>query len=344
MKILVWSRWIDDIFWSRNSPDGIGGAEMQLAYWSYMLSDKYGYRVYTFGRRLKTSLRTKYNVSFLYLPWVRYAGVLWKDIMFLYQFLVRPDIVIIRDRDELVRYVRKRWRKSEKIVFMMASDAGLEDLSKGFLDSMKYVDLVVVQNDYQKKIISNMEGVRRILRLNSLFVPDLFLDVSNSSTKVYDFLFVGNLRRVKRPEWFLSAARMLTNHSFAYVGHCSDDYYRDKIGEMAQTSNFDYLGYLGMKEVLSIMKRSKVLVLTSINEGYPNVYLQAKYFGLSIVGTVDPNNELNNENGRYFVNKFEDLVGLMELALIDHDRELVREWGGSNEDVLSVFNRCISAL
>lgn len=341
MKVLVWSRWLDDILFNRKSPDGVGGAEMQLAYWAYLLSRQSDFDVYTFGRRFFYLRNNEYRINFLFYPWVRFVGVLWKNLKYYYLRKLKPDVVIIRDRHELTGYFQASKNISAQVIFMMASNSGLDNLSNELIDAIKKVNIVVLQNQYQYDRIHRFVDKENILTLHSLFIPELFSVNKTADIYELDFIFVGNLRSVKRPEWFFDLVKMKPSMSFGLIGNCSDDKYAKQLINLKALNNFHYFGYLSMEDVLPVISKSRVLILTSIYEGYPNVYLQAKYYGLSIVGTIDPLEELNNQNGRYFVKSFDSLLEYSDYALDDHKKGLVSRVGPNNNDI---YNRLLDKL
>ena len=61
MKIFIWGKWIDDIFGGTKPPDGIGGAEVQMAYWSKYLAGL-NHKVSTFSWRKKFYFKKHNNV------------------------------------------------------------------------------------------------------------------------------------------------------------------------------------------------------------------------------------------------------------------------------------------
>lgn len=343
MKILIWSRWIDDIFLGIKSPDGIGGAEMQLAYWAYLLAKEDEFTVFSFGRSIRLQNRNIHGVNFLFYPWVRYVSTLWKFIRKIHYLIVKPDLVIIRDRRELEYFLKIRYQNTI-IVFMLASDVGLNQENSLLIGHLNRVDKIIVQNSFQMSFLQKIKLDYKAKLLRSLFVPELFGQTKLLETEEFDYIFIGNLRKVKRPELYLKLARQLPQYKFALIGNISEVIYKDQINTLLlqRSKNLKYFGSLEMTDVISILKKSKVLVLTSLKEGYPNAYVQARHYGKGIVGTVNPNFDLKNSKGVYFVDDVNKLKEIALKALSDYNNGFVELPNNNNATTYQAFKKIIT--
>ncbi|NLE90876.1 MAG: glycosyltransferase [Dehalococcoidales bacterium] len=107
-----------------------------------------------------------------------------------------------------------------------------------------------------------------------------------NETKVFDVIFVGRLAQVKNVETVLlsikEANKIIPNIKAIIIG---DGPLRNQLKEMLPElgieNNIQFLGY--KKDVHVYLNKSRVLILTSKREGFPNVYLEALFCGLPAV-------------------------------------------------------------
>lgn len=290
MKIFVWSRWLDDILLGTKPPDGIGGAEVQMAMWAKTVTD-FNHKSYTFAWRSRLFFKKNSGVLFLPFPWVRKIGVIFSPLKYLYIILIRPDIIILRSKFDLSNIL---WLKSKikfKLIFMFASDKDLQiqNIDSEYCWQRKLVDadLVVTQNHFQSKALEHLHP-----SLNTILQPNIFHPIFeiNKSSKQFDFVWVATLNDNKRPQWMINLAKSLPQYNFAMVGFGYDKILLNEVLDSERKLlNFKYLGYCSLKETLTIIASSKILINTSIFEGFPNVFLQAWSFGMPVISTVNPN-------------------------------------------------------
>lgn len=318
MKILIWCKWLDDIFLGTKPPDGIGGAEVQMALWAKTLSENNN-KVYTFAWRRRLYFKKKMGIRFLPLPWLRKLGVFIDPLKFVYIPILRPDIIILRSNTDLSKIVFLKKIFNFKFIYMLASDKDLSidniDASEGWQQNLFNADLVITQNRFQ------LEGLHALLPgIRSEMQPNIFHPIFEivSNNKQYDFVWVGTLKSIKRPEWFLNLARSLPEFSFTMVGIGQDKKILEKVlNSEKELPNFKYLGYLPLNEALQTIANSKVLVNTSKYEGFPNVFLQAWYFNLPVISTVNPNDVFSKCNVGFFVEHELDLQSKARLLALD---------------------------
>lgn len=120
----------------------------------------------------------------------------------------------------------------------------------------------------------------------------------DSGNKCVDILWVGNSMANKRYEIVLSLAKMLPEYIFALAMNKSDpERYAQAAEECKLISNVNFLGEVNPAEMESWFGRSRLLLNTSVREGFPNTYLQAWQYGLPIVSIcIDPDFLVTNLN------------------------------------------------
>lgn len=116
-------------------------------------------------------------------------------------------------------------------------------------------------------------------------------------------VWVANLKPAKRPDAFVRLAAALSDLSdvrFLLVGAAADSEDVGWIGafmkSVRDTPNIEYIGALHQHEVNQLLARSHVFVNTSLQEGFPNTFIQAWMRRVPVVSlTVDPDNVLDRE-------------------------------------------------
>jgi len=113
-----------------------------------------------------------------------------------------------------------------------------------------------------------------------------------------DLLWVGNLKRVKRPDRMLELARLLPDARVHVAGGETGG--EEALFEAfergaAVLPNLTYHGRLPYAEACALYGRARVLVNTSDVEGFPNAYLQAWTHGVPVVTLIDPDGLIARE-------------------------------------------------
>jgi glycosyltransferase involved in cell wall biosynthesis len=113
-----------------------------------------------------------------------------------------------------------------------------------------------------------------------------------------DVLWVGNIRRVKRPDRALELAATLRTDVVHMAGGPmtgEEALYREIRDAAAAADNVRFHGRLSYWEANDLYGRASVLVNTSDIEGFPNSYLQAWVRGVPVVTFIDPDGVIRRE-------------------------------------------------
>jgi glycosyltransferase involved in cell wall biosynthesis len=143
-------------------------------------------------------------------------------------------------------------------------------------------------------------------------------------------LWVANLKRLKQPEVFVRLAgrlRDLRNVRFVMLGsppvvsRC-DKGWRDALLHSLQTiPNLEYIGPQSQTQVNQWLARSHLLVSTSLQEGFPNTFIQAWMRQVPVVSLhVNPDNVLEREAIGLCVKSEDQLVDAVRALLLDPRR------------------------
>ena len=176
------------------------------------------------------------------------------------------------------------------------------------------IDYFVVQNSCQQQYLKHNYNK------DSLVIPNIWLEKAadeKTTEKEFDVIWVANLRKLKRPEWLMNAARKLPELKFAMVGGpTADKQYFDEIKEEANLiPNLTFFGQQSFQQTNELIGKSRILTCTSEFEGFPNTFLQAWAQKIPVVSTVDPSGVIENynlgrvvDNEKKFVNEIVQLV------------------------------------
>ena len=156
--------------------------------------------------------------------------------------------------------------------------------------SLPYMDYRITQTKLQQKMLESNIGLSSRVLYNAHPGPEYSL-----ADKQPDILFVANLKAVKQPHLFLELAERLgtSRYQFKMIGKPSH-----KSGLMGKISrlekknrNFNYIGELPIDKVNQLMASARLLICTSSQEGFSNVFIQAWLHGLPVISlSVDPDN------------------------------------------------------
>jgi len=199
------------------------------------------------------------------------------------------------------------------------------------------VDRIVAQNGFQ------LESCRRHHRREAQVIPSCYVPPEHAvrSSLAHDrVLWVGTIHDYKRPHLFLDIAERLPERRFVLIGGPSvggerlkAGYFEEVRARAAALANVEFTGFLPLAEVERWFDRARLLVLTSVYEGMPNVFLQAWARGVPTVSTVDVGAAVNTV--------FQDAgQGAARVETLLSDSAL---WTQASHDALSHFERNHSA-
>ncbi len=171
----------------------------------------------------------------------------------------------------LVRYARDRWL---------------------YAQGLRSADAVLVQSAAQAAALQRNYGRRgRIAGMLVQAQPP-------AGVRDIDVLWVGNIRRVKRPDRALELARRLPQFRIHMVGGPlpGEETLFDRVSRTASDlANLKFHGRLPCAEASALYSRARLLVNTSDVEGFPNSYLQAWASGVPVVSLIDPDDVIAHQ-------------------------------------------------
>jgi len=153
----------------------------------------------------------------------------------------------------------------------------------------RWMDAMVFQTEDQRERAMKVRGLSGVVIPNMAHkLPDGVVPFGDKET---DVLWVGSCARVKQPELLLALAAMLPDVRFEMImAGCTEPAWRDELVERASTRpNLRFSGPMPYEEAFRRFSAARVVVSTSQNEGFPNVFLQAWQLGIPVVSLrADP--------------------------------------------------------
>jgi len=214
--------------------------------------------------------------------------------------------------------------KRKPFVFSVAHNTDLDPskpyskwrYNKLYHYGLTHAAVVVVQTEDQMRLLKEKWGREGIL-IRSIFAD---VDEADRRRRRLHVLWVGNFKRMKRPEMFLNLAASLPRYKFVMVGGraASEKRLFDEIGANAENiPNLHLTGAVPYKEVGRYFSEAKVFVNTSSGEGFPNTYLQAWCRGVPVVGTFDADSLITRYGLGRHCSTVEELVQAVDELMKD---------------------------
>ena len=153
---------------------------------------------------------------------------------------------------------------------------------------LKNADVVVVQNEEQKRLCKQNYGIESIL-IRSCY------DVHRHSgeySPCCEVLWVSTIAPHKQPELCVKVATYLPEFQFKMIGGAGsgkvNKAYFQKIERMAKdVKNINFMGFVPYSEIDQHFDSAKIFLNTSKHEGFPNTFLQAWSRGIPTVSLYD---------------------------------------------------------
>jgi glycosyltransferase involved in cell wall biosynthesis len=296
--VIFWISDTDKILKGEKPQYGIGGANVQLAFWAHTFATK-GFKSYALTRTFSENNKSYHQVKYIWHPVLKYIGFILNYFTAFFIILIKnPSLVISRAKVPELKYLQLLSKIfGFKLVHMLASDDDVTPEQNGnktkFQNSLQTVDFVIAQNTIQKELYNEHFRNTDIPIIPNIWESNIRDTVLNE--KYYDFIWVANFVKNKRPLWFIELAKSLPQYKFAMIGSAFDASLHAECEKLAeQLLNLNLLGYKSLFEVNSYVNQSRVLVCTSIIEGFPNTFLQALSVNVPLLSTVDPSGIIVN--------------------------------------------------
>jgi len=219
---------------------------------------------------------------------------------------------------------------------------GTHKLYKNFLVrfftklNFKLADKIIVQNQFQNKNLLNKHFKTYLLK-SSYPIGESLLDKSGF------ILWVGRSESWKRPELFLELAKIMPLEQFVMICAPSTDHpeLSEDLKRVSKTIyNLKFIEFVPFQQINDYFGRAKVFINTSVQEGFPNTFIQAAKNKTPVLSlNVNPDDCITSYNwGFYCNNDFDLLVNNLQKILFDNDlyyqmRENAYRYVQENHDI-----------
>ncbi|MBT8101273.1 MAG: glycosyltransferase family 4 protein, partial [Gammaproteobacteria bacterium] len=163
---------------------------------------------------------------------------------------------------------------------------------------------VIVQSRRQQQLLKDGFSLdSTLLAMPSHgFAQQLQKRRKSDADKPFHVVWVGRISPEKRPDWFLQVARKLPDVRFTIIGAPNRDseYATRVITEASELRNVKMVGRIPHERMGEFYPTADLLCLTSVYEGFPNVFLEAWSVGVPVVSTCDPDDLIKSRGlGRH---------------------------------------------
>ncbi len=175
---------------------------------------------------------------------------------------------------------------------------------------IKNSDMIIVQNEYQKKMFKKNYKISSIL-INSTYK----LRKKEKKNKKEDIIWVGRIIDMKRPDLFIYLSLFFNNMKFQLIGPPENKNLFTKILNMKRNNNLKIIGLVPYKKIDCFFDKALLLINTSKSEGFPNTFLQAFSRGIPVISSVNPSEIITNYNLGYHCKDKKNFINSINLLL-----------------------------
>ena len=308
---------------------GFGGAELQVVELASMFA-RHGHDVTIItapfsaadaegripdGVKIKkTPFRFYGGSNFFFLPdSLRLIFMLWKENADFY-FLKIPDDLLFQIG--LMRFLRPHAKVFKLFASMVETEKRPGLVNKLHAMGVRLAHGFVFQTRQQEREAGKNWGIRGVL-IRNIFSPPEIKDVS---AKDIDLLWVGAFNQWKAPEKLLELAKSMPEKTFTVISKPCTPEYAALESELKSLPNVEYLGTIPSGKIGNYYARTKVLICTSVVEGFPNTFLNAWFFKAPVISlTFACDDLLTEKNIGYVSESIEQMKEDISRLLADHE-------------------------
>ena len=216
-------------------------------------------------------------------------------------------------------------RTGSKYIFLVGSDNDIngkyhEDINYiffyAYLYGLKRADAIISQVPDQLELLKKKYGLQSELILSPYF------DICPKEQKETKdlILWVGRSAYYKNPDEFVDLAEKFPEQKFVMI--CNNSKYdhgfvKSIEKRLENISNLRFIDYVPYPEMTEYYEKTKLLVNTSIFEGFPNTFIESAMHSTPILSlNVDPNGILSEYKGgicckgnkEFFIRSFDEFM------------------------------------
>lgn len=318
-----------------NHPGYFGGAELQMSLIAKKLAQDKRFNISVIVADYEQKAVVKTDNITLYLAFRKHRSLFWETIRFFWLLKkINTDVYIERIMNIKVGLVAAFCQVfKKKFIYMLAHDWDCLPDCGGYLRwfdcrlfqlGLKKADLIITQTLEQQK------RLKKNLGLNSLVMRSLAANLSGSRAVTRHWLlWVGRADWWKQPEIFIRLAKILPQEKFVMVcRRGTDNRFFTKIKRRAKTlPNLKFFESVSVNKIISYYRWAKILINTSVAEGFPNTFLQSGASQTPILSLkVNPDNFISRYRCGLVCNNSRKKL-LLQLNLLLTQPALARQLG-----------------
>ncbi len=242
---------------------------------------------------------------------------------------IDADIYIQRTTSPLTGFIGFFTRLNNKIfLYSVSSDSDItnnllfksvKDLKNVFFRfGVKHCSVVICQTTHQMNLLKQV--FKKEMKVIKNFYPFPKIEQNKKATSKIKILWVGGIRREKRPDLFLTLAKVFPDLKFLMIGGPSSgdpEYYQEIKESAIKITNLEFKGFVPHDEIGKYYAESTLLINTSSTEGFPNTFLEAWINCIPVVSiSSDPDEIICNNNlglhSKTFDQMIEDIKTLLK--------------------------------
>ena len=265
------------------------------------------------------------------LPLIRFAHPRWTGVC---RALHRAnaDMYIQAGADGLTGQVALWCRRHRRrFTFLAMSDEDCVARSsflpawrdrKLFDIGVRRADCVVVQSHRQQRLLRQSRGVDSVVIRPCVLHGDADCRRCRYVDSGPRALWLGRFSPEKRIEWLLDIAGACPDVEFDIVGgaNSDDDYATGFIDRARALPNVHLAGHVAYAQVGGYYAGAQVLLLTSRQEGFPTVFMEAWRYGLPTVSTIDVDDLIADKGLGAVADTVEEMVAALRDILSSRRR------------------------
>ncbi|MCL2536856.1 MAG: glycosyltransferase [Coriobacteriia bacterium] len=201
----------------------------------------------------------------------------------------------VSNDDGNAAHMQKLLNMGGKVAYRFASDYAIEPERYGhgdrtfFFEVLSRLSAIITQTQSQKSLLRKVKGLDSII-INSTFPLKEQQCIALADRK-YDVVWIGQCRWYKQPWLVLEIARQFPDERFLMIMPEFEPSTAVAIkDQMSRMPNVDFIDFVPPSEVQSYYNDAKIILNTSLFEGYPNTLhgaAQAKAAYLSLCWEAD---------------------------------------------------------
>jgi len=318
-------------------PEVKGGSELQSWFIAQELMRK-GWEVHYIreNRKKRSGLETNGGL-FLYALPQRHTKLKWLNIFRLYFHMRKIKSPFWYCRGT-ISYLFPVWLITKliggKVIWACSSDVQIAPFKQDknrtliykafskldrnlFMRAVKRIDLILLQSHTQKRMLKENMGLDGKVIRNGHPVHGL-----QRQKRDPIILWIGRLEYRKNPEKIAEIANRLKDKSYEIIV-VGNPMGNEECGELFRSveksnPNFCFTGELERDELLNLMDRAKLLVNTSLVEGFSNTFVEAWLRGLPVITLgLDPDNLIKEHNLGKVSGSMEQMEGNIKTLMSD---------------------------